>query len=93
MTTRRLAAILAADVAGSSRLMGKDEGGTLYGLRRVRGELANPTIASRAPWPHCQDNGDGLLLEFLNVVDAVRCAAEFQAESDGRRLRRWVPYV
>ena len=77
--TRRLAAILAADVAGYSRLMGEDEEGTLAGLKAIRRELADPKIKEH----HgriVKTTGDGLLLEFASVVDAVRCAVEVQRE-------------
>jgi len=78
--TRRLAAILAADVAGYSRLMGADEEGTLERLKALRGELVDPTIAAhngRIPGidPGTKVTGDGLLVEFASLVDAVRCAA------------------
>jgi adenylate cyclase len=77
--TRRLAAILAADVAGYSRLMGADEEGTLERLKAIRRELADPKIKEH----HgriVKTTGDGLLLEFGSVVDAVRCAVEVQRE-------------
>src|SRR5215472_14806844 len=76
---RRLAAILAADVAGYSRLMGADEEGTLARLKALRRELADPKIKEH----HgriVKTTGDGLLLEFASVVDAVRCAVEVQRE-------------
>src|SRR6516162_58004 len=76
--TRRLAAILAADVAGYSRLMGADEGGTLERLKALRSELVDPKIAEH----HgriVKTTGDGWLVEFASVVDALRCAAEVQA--------------
>jgi TolB-like protein/class 3 adenylate cyclase/Flp pilus assembly protein TadD len=75
--TRRLAAILAADVAGYSRLMGADEEGTLERLKALRRELLDPKIAEH----HgriVKTTGDGLLIEFASVVDAVRCAVEVQ---------------
>jgi len=75
--TRRLAAILAADVAGYSRLMGADEEGTLERLKALRRELVDPKIAEH----HgriVKTTGDGLLVEFASVVDAVRCAVEVQ---------------
>src|SRR5262252_3562390 len=81
--TRRLAAILAADVAGYSRLIGTDEGGTLQKLRAIRDELIDPTIASH----HgrlVKTTGDGLLVEFGSVVDGLRCASEIQAGITGR---------
>jgi TolB-like protein/class 3 adenylate cyclase len=77
-TTRRLAAILAADVAGYSRLMGADEEGTLERLKAIRAELIDPTIAGH----HgriVKTTGDGLLVEFASVVDAIRCATAWQA--------------
>ena len=75
---RRLAAILAADVAGYSRLMGADEEGTLNRLRSIRANVIDPKIAAHHG---CivKTMGDGLLVEFGSVVDAVRCAAEVQA--------------
>src|SRR6516162_3998612 len=76
---RRLAAILAADVAGYSRLMGEDEEGTLAALRAVRRELADPKIAEHRG-RIVKTTGDGLLAEFASVVDAVRCAVELQRE-------------
>src|ERR1700732_3445132 len=75
--TRRLAAILAADVAGYSRLMGADEEGTLERLKALRRELLDPKIAEH----HgriVKTTGDGLLVEFASVVDAVRCAVAVQ---------------
>src|SRR5499427_3833493 len=75
--TRRLAAILAADVAGYSRLMGADEEGTLERLKALRRELLDPKIAEH----HgriVKTTGDGLLVEFASVVDAVRCATAIQ---------------
>jgi adenylate cyclase len=77
-TIRRLAAILAADVAGYSRLMGVDEEGTLAQLRTIRGELFDPTIAAHNG-RLVKTTGDGLLVEFASVVDALRCATEVQA--------------
>ena len=76
--TRRLAAILAADVAGYSRLIGADEGGTLQGLKAIRAELIDPTIAAHNG-RLVKTTGDGLLVEFGSVVDALRCATEVQA--------------
>jgi adenylate cyclase len=77
--TRRLAAILAADVAGYSRLMGEDEEGTLSALKAIRRELADPKIKEHRG-RIVKTTGDGLLLEFASVVDAVRCAVEVQRE-------------
>jgi hypothetical protein len=75
--TRRLAAILAADVAGYSRLMGADEEGTLERLKALRCELLDPTIAEHRG-RIVKTTGDGLLVEFASVVDAVRCAVAVQ---------------
>src|SRR6516225_11853101 len=75
--TRRLAAILAADVAGYSRLMGEDEEGTLNRLRAIRAEVADPSIAQYRG-RIVKTTGDGLLVEFTSVVDALRCATEIQ---------------
>jgi adenylate cyclase len=80
---RRLAAILAVDVAGYSRLMGEDEEGTLAALRAVRRELGDPTIAEHRG-RIVKTTGDGLLVEFASVVDAVRCAVEVQREMIAR---------
>src|SRR5215467_1627060 len=77
-TTRRLAAILAADIAGYSRLIGSDEAGTLGRLRAIRAELIDPAIATH----HgrlVKTTGDGLLVEFGSVIDGLRCATEIQA--------------
>src|SRR2546423_5673613 len=76
-SVRRLTAILAADVAGYSRLMGADEEGTHERLKALRRELLDPRIAEH----HgriVKTTGDGLLVEFASVVDAVRCAVEMQ---------------
>src|SRR5262245_48777298 len=75
--TRRLAAIFAADVAGYSRLIGADEGGTLQRLKPIRDELIDPTIATHHG--RLVKTGDGLLVEFSSVIDALRCATEIQA--------------
>jgi adenylate cyclase len=75
--TRRLAAILAADVAGYSRLMGADEEGTLERLKALRRELVDPKIAEHKG-RIVKTTGDGLLVEFASVVDAVRCAVAVQ---------------
>src|SRR5215475_1227878 len=80
---RRLAAILAADVAGYSRLIGADEGGTLERLRALRRELLDPTIAEHRG-RLVKTTGDGLLVEFGSVVDALRCAVDVQREMAGR---------
>src|SRR6266550_1205065 len=79
MSTRRLAAVLAADVAGYSRLMGADEEGTLERLKALRRDLIDPKIAEH----HgriVKTTGDGLLGEFASAVDAARCAVEIQRE-------------
>src|SRR5580765_3953481 len=75
--TRRLAAILAADVAGYSRLMGADEEGTHERLRRHLRDLVDPKIKEHRGRV-VKNTGDGMLAEFSSVVDAVRCAAEVQ---------------
>jgi adenylate cyclase len=75
--TRRLAAILAADVAGYSRLMGADEEGTLERLKALRRELLDPKITEHRG-RIVKTTGDGLLVEFASVVDAVRCAVAVQ---------------
>jgi adenylate cyclase len=81
--TRRLAAILAADVAGYSRLIGADEDGTLERLRALRRELLDPKIAEHRG-RLVKTTGDGLLVEFGSVVDALRCAVEVQRDMAGR---------
>jgi adenylate cyclase len=75
--TRRLAAILAADVAGYSRLMGADEEGTHERLRAHLGQLVNPKVREHKGRT-VKNTGDGLLAEFASVVDAVRCAVQIQ---------------
>ncbi len=70
---RRLAAILAADVAGYSRLIGVDEEGTLMALRALRRELIDPAIAEHRG-RIVKTTGDGMLVEFASVLDALRCA-------------------
>src|SRR5213593_4231393 len=82
-TERRLAAILAADVAGYSRLIGADEEGTLNQIRSVRAEVLDPAIAAHRG-RLVKTTGDGLLVEFSSVVDALRCAVEVQG-SIGKR--------
>src|SRR6516162_6759004 len=92
--TRRLAAILAADVAGYSRLMGADEEGTHERLQAHFRELIDPKIAEHHGRT-VKNTGDGALAAFPSVVDAVRCAIEIQRgmidrEPDvpeGRRIR------
>src|SRR5271163_2039296 len=83
--TRRLAAILAADVVGYSRLMGADEEGTHGRLKAHLGELVDPKIREH----HgriVKTTGDGVLAEFASVVDAVRCAGEIQRAMADRDL-------
>jgi adenylate cyclase len=75
--TRRLAAILAADVAGYSRLMGADEEGTHERLKAHLRQLVDPKIKEHRG-RIVKNTGDGMLAEFSSVVDAVRCAAEIQ---------------
>ena len=74
---RRLAAILAADVAGYSRLMGADEEGILARLKAARKSLVDPAIAAHRG-RIVKTTGDGVLVEFASAVDAARCAIEFQ---------------
>jgi TolB-like protein len=83
--TRRLAAILAADVAGYSRLMGADEEGTLERLKALRRELVDPKIAEHNG-RIVKTTGDGLLVEFPSVVDAVRCAVDVQQAMPERNM-------
>ena len=78
ITTRRLAAILAADVAGYSRLIGDDEEGTLNRLRSIRADVIDPKISEHRG-RIVKTTGDGLLVEFTSVVDALRCATEIQS--------------
>src|ERR1700745_2535048 len=74
---RRLAAILAADIAGYSRLMGADEEGTLARLKAHRRELIDPKISEHRG-RIVKTTGDGLLIEFPSVVEAVSCAVAVQ---------------
>ncbi len=76
---RRLAAILSADVVGYSRLMGEDEAGTLARLKAHRAELVDPTIAEHQGRIG-KLMGDGTLVEFPSVVDAVECAVAVREE-------------
>src|SRR5690349_18866277 len=93
-SVRRLTAILAADVAGYSRLMGADEEGTHERLKAHLAQLVDPKIAEHRG-RIVKNTGDGLLAEFASVVDAVRCAAEIQREmidsepevTDERRIK------
>jgi class 3 adenylate cyclase len=76
---RRLAAILAGDVAGYSRLMGLDEEGTLAALKGHRRAVVDPKIAEHRG-RIVKTTGDGILVEFASVVDAVRCAVDIQRQ-------------
>src|ERR1700730_14594383 len=80
---RKLAAIVAADVAGYSRLTGIDEEGTLRRLRKLRRELINPAVSLHRG-RIVKTTGDGILIEFPSVVDAARCALDVQRGMDGR---------
>jgi len=82
---RRLAVILAADVAGYSRLMGQNEAGTLARLRTHRRELIDPEIAEHKG-RIVKTTGDGLLVEFPSVVEAVACALAIQRGMDERNI-------
>jgi adenylate cyclase len=82
---RRLAAIVSADVAGYSRLMGRDESGTLIALKAHRRELIDPKIAEYGG-RIVKTTGDGLLLEFPSVVDAIRCAVDMQRRMAERNV-------
>src|ERR1700674_3137234 len=93
-SVRRLTAILAADVAGYSRLMGADEEGTHERLKAHFRQLVDPNI-NEHHGHIVKSTGDGVLAEFASVVDAVRCAAEIQRgmldrepeASDERQIR------
>src|SRR5215470_14436364 len=82
---RRLAAVLAADVVGYSRLMEVDEAGTLARLKTIRLELIDPAI-TKCKGRVIKTTGDGMLVEFHSVTEALRCAVDFQ-ESMARRNR------
>jgi adenylate cyclase len=92
---RRLSAVLAADVAGYSRLIGIDEEGTLARLRSMRVELIDPAIATHRG---CiiKTTGDGILVEFRSVVDAGRCALDVQRgiarRNAGIAADRWIAF-
>src|SRR5687768_4790697 len=92
---RRLAAILAADVVGYSRLMEVDESGTLARLKTHRLELIDPAIAKNRG-RIIKTTGDGLLVEFQSVADAVLCAAEVQRRMARRNAdvspARWIQF-
>ena len=81
--TRRLAAILAADVAGYSRLIEADEEGALGRLKALRAEIIDPKIAEHRG-RIVKTTGDGVLVEFASVVDAVRCAVAVQQATSER---------
>jgi adenylate cyclase len=78
-----LAAILAADIAGYSRLIGADEEGTLSRIRSIRAEILDPAIAAHRG-RLVKTTGDGLLIEFASVVDALRCAVDIQHQIANR---------
>ena len=80
---RRLAAILSADVVGYSRLMGVDEVGTLAALKAHRAELMDPKIAAHAG-RIVKTAGDGFLVEFPSIIEAVECAVDLQISTDSR---------
>ena len=90
---RRLAAIVAVDVVGYSRLMGRDESGTLAALKAVRREVVDPKLSEHGG-RLVKTTGDGLLVEFASVVDAVHCTMKLQGamaertdgESEEQRL-------
>ena len=84
---RRLAAILSADIVGYSRLMGMDEAGTLSRLNALRRELIDPMIAAHSG-RIVKLMGDGALVEFASVVDAVTCAIANPETGSGARRRR-----
>ena len=92
---RRLAAVLAADMVGFSRLMEVDETGTLARLKTHRIELIDPTIAKNRG-RIIKTTGDGMLVEFHSVVDAVLCAAEIQRRMARRNAdvspARWIQF-
>ena len=89
---RRLTAILAADVAGYSRLMGNDEEGTLTALKGYRGDIIDPKIAEHRG-RIVNTAGDGLLAEFASAVDAVRCAMEIQRGLKGATITALLAFV
>src|SRR5687767_1653539 len=82
--TRRLAAILAADIAGYSQMVSTDEAGTLAAVRQIWAEIFNPAVASHRGRV-VKMMGDGALAEFGSAVDAVECAIAFQRAMDERR--------
>jgi adenylate cyclase len=92
MTTRRLAAILAADVVGFSSMMEKDEEGTALRIRTLRREVVEPALSAHQG-RLVKATGDGFLAEFASPVEAVRCALSIQGRvaeagvNDGLKLR------
>src|SRR5688500_8820819 len=82
MTSRRLAAILAADVVGYSRMMERDEEGTLAWLQELRKNIIEPTVAGHRGRV-VKTTGDGFLVEFASPLEAVRCALGVQEELAG----------
>ena len=91
-TQRRLAAILAADVAGYSRMMGADEDGTLAAMRDVWGTVFNPIVASHRGRIF-KTMGDGALVEFASAVDAVECAVAVQGAMTLHNARTNAPEI
>ena len=80
---RRITALMMADVAGYSRLVGLDESGTVKRVRQLRQELLEPAIAAKAG-RLVKAMGDGFLAKFASVVDATACAVEIQERAEGR---------
>ena len=89
---RRLAAVLAADVAGYSRLMGTDEVGTLAALKSLRREVVDPAIAAHKG-RIVKTTGDGMLVEFATAVDAVVCAVAAQEKVARRAAKGTEPRI
>jgi hypothetical protein len=85
---RRLAAVLAADVVGYSRLIEVDEAGTLARLKSVRLELIDPAI-DKCRGRIIKTSGDGILVEFQSVTEALRCAVDFQERMARPRTVYW----
>src|SRR5215472_5891039 len=83
---RRLAAILAADVVGYSRLMGRDEEGTLTAIKGLRHSLFDPKVSEHRGRIF-KTTGDGALVEFASAVDAMRCAIEVQRAMAERNMK------
>jgi adenylate cyclase len=83
MTTRRLAAILAADVVGFSSMMEKDEEGTLRRVKTLQREVIEPRVKERGG-RLVKTTGDGFLIEFSSPVEAVRCAMEIKEKPPRR---------